>query len=463
MILRSASAAAHCSPPTTTALALLLLARSVCCPSRAETLTGRFFHNVKLDAITIHDDRNGGGCMANGCMCVDVDKVNPVSFAVDLQAAGYEVGMFGKHLNQCPAAMPPGFSRWFANGGGTFMDCKYYDDRAPGGVNQTNSSLYAGYQTSQLGNVSMAWIEERVRSPGPRAPFFAFVAPHAPHVPATPAPWYAGAFADPALAAHYRTPNFNASAPDHHWVVAQQGPLTGGEAAEIDALFRNRWRTLLSVDDLVEGIVGRLEDLGVLNETFVFYTSDHGYNLGQFRLAGNKLHAYDNTLRIPLLMRGPRIAPNSTWAHPTSNADLAPTFLALAGTSNPAMDGTSFAPQLLGLPGAPARRTYHYSEYNSLGNWSAFGHLIDCANSHTFRALRFVGDARYGNRLYAEYTSLADWNFRNASEYKFFELIDSDADPWQLVNTFGNASDKQKAELHEMVERHFSCAGPTCQ
>ena len=239
----------------------------VCCPSRAETLTGRFFHNLKLDTIDIDPTRIGGGCMHNGCMCVDDDKVNPVSFAVDLQAAGYEVGMFGKHLNNCPKQMPPGFSRWFANGGGTFTNCQYYDNRAPGGINQTNSSLFAGYQTSQLGNVSIAWMAERVAAPGPRAPFFAYVAPHAPHVPATPAPWYKDAFADPALAVHYKTPNFNASAPDHHWVVAQQGPLTTAEADEIDALFRNRWRTLMSVDDLVEGVVEALGALGVLNES----------------------------------------------------------------------------------------------------------------------------------------------------------------------------------------------------
>ena len=196
----------------------------VCCPSRAETLTGRFFHNVKLDSIVQQPGRElGGGCMANGCMCVDEDKVNPVSFAVDLANIGYEVGMFGKHLNNCPKTKPPGFSRWFANGGGDFFNTTFFDDRAASGVTKTNASYYAGYQTSILGNVSINWIEELAARPASqRKPFFCYIGPHAPHVPATPAPWYAhGTFEDPSLSSHYRTPNFNTSARDHHWVVAQ--------------------------------------------------------------------------------------------------------------------------------------------------------------------------------------------------------------------------------------------------
>ena len=62
-----------------------------------------------------------------GCMHIDEDKVNPVSFATYLGEGGYTVGYFGKHLNNCPATPPPGFDcptcKWFANGG----------DTAPGG------------------------------------------------------------------------------------------------------------------------------------------------------------------------------------------------------------------------------------------------------------------------------------------------------------------------------------------
>ena len=53
---------------------------------------------------------------------------------------------------------------------------------------------------------------------------------------------------------------------------------------------RLRWGALLAVDDLVEGVITALDAVGVLNQTFVFYWSDHGYHLGSLRLAEGKMH-----------------------------------------------------------------------------------------------------------------------------------------------------------------------------
>merc|ERR1712232_1002562 len=157
----------------------------VCCPSRAETLTGRFFHNVKLakikvDMSVVNTSKSGGGCMANGCMCVEDAKVNPYTFAIDLARIGYKVGMFGKHLNNCPKTIQPGFARWFANGGGSYFNTEFYDDRSPTGVFKANSSFYAGYQTSILGNVSINWMREIVQANGEDShpPFFAYIGVH---------------------------------------------------------------------------------------------------------------------------------------------------------------------------------------------------------------------------------------------------------------------------------------------
>jgi N-acetylglucosamine-6-sulfatase len=435
-------------------------------------------------------------------MCVDDAKVNTVTFAVDLADVGYKVGMFGKYLNSWSGKIQPGFSRWFANGGGNYFNTSFNDDRSPTGMFHANASFYAGYQTSILGNVSINWIKEVVTKNGTAGagykhpPFFAYVGVHAPHLPSSPAPWYEEAFTEPSLANHYRTPNFNYSANDHHWCVAQQPAITDTEAVGIDALFRDRWRTLLSVDDLVEGVVNALTDLGVEGNTYFFYSSDHGYNLGQLRLTGNKLHAYEHTLRIPMYVRGPLIKPGTKLDIPGSNTDFAPTWLSLAGITNPHMDGTSFAAHLMPDQGAAeaakqlgsgwnsARssgkpwRDFHYSEYNSLGNlWRGGGeivegdHLIDDPVSHTYRALRFRNSSVYGNVLYAEYTSLIDWNFQNYSSppgvpdpysYKFYELFDLDADPWQKKNMHQNASAAVKTALHMLVAAEFKCSGETC-
>jgi N-acetylglucosamine-6-sulfatase len=79
----------------------------ICCPSRSELLSGRYFHNIK---------KTGGGCMHT-----DGVKVNNATFARNLHEGGYRVGMFGKYLNTVPKEVPPGFDAWLANGGGNYI------------------------------------------------------------------------------------------------------------------------------------------------------------------------------------------------------------------------------------------------------------------------------------------------------------------------------------------------------
>jgi hypothetical protein len=158
-----------------------------------------------------------------------------------------------------------------------------------GTYNGNTAGEFAGYTTSIIANRSIAWLKTVAKGPDP---FFLAVAPKAPHVAATPAPWYLqGTFID-ALSAP-RDPAYNASKEilsQHHWLIAQQDIITQEQGVEIDNLFRDRWRCLLSVDDAVAGVMQALEDLGVLDNTYLFFTSDHGYNLGQHRLPSCKLN-----------------------------------------------------------------------------------------------------------------------------------------------------------------------------
>lgn len=91
--------------------------------------------------------------------------------------------------------------------------------------------------------------------------------------PQTPAPWYESAFPE---VKNLVTPAFNATGMGHVPWLQNQRPLSVSEAASYDKVFADRWRTLLSVDDLVEAVVHELADANLLSKTFIFYTSDHG-------------------------------------------------------------------------------------------------------------------------------------------------------------------------------------------
>jgi len=228
-------------------------------------------------------------------MHVDEDKVNPVSFAHYLGEAGYTSGYFGKHLNNIPNFVPPGFAcptcYWFAYNGDTVpgwgKDGGYYDSAFydyDGGVavprdgkQHPHDGIYvadsvhgehAGYSASIIANRSIAWIR-KVAALG--KPWMVTVGNRAPHAPFEPAPWYregsgpASAWIDNLTAP--RTPDYNASCPDFHWLVAHQAPITTAQAAQTDNVFRNRWRALLSVDDGVAGLSRVVSELGLDDHT----------------------------------------------------------------------------------------------------------------------------------------------------------------------------------------------------
>ena len=120
---------------------------------------------------------------------------------------------------------------------------------------------------------------------------------------------------------------------DHHGNIATQPMLTPDAAHVITGVFRNRWRCLMSVDDLIEGVISAVEAIGRLASTYFFYTSDHGFQLGEFNMLMDKRHVYDWDTRVHLLVRGPHVLPGSTMPYAATFVDLAPTFLDIAGVA----------------------------------------------------------------------------------------------------------------------------------
>jgi N-acetylglucosamine-6-sulfatase len=128
---------------------------------------------------------------------------------------------------------------------------------------------------------TLAWLNRVApASAAGGAPFFAYLGPHAPHFPAEPAPWYADAPL-PSEGAP-RPPAFNAFREGKSWAIRENPPFAPFTEDGIDLHFRNRQRSLMSVDDTVRDVFAALEAAGALENTYVIATSDHGYHLGEF-------------------------------------------------------------------------------------------------------------------------------------------------------------------------------------
>lgn len=264
------------------------------------------------------------------------------------------VGMFGKYLNNVPNFRPVGFDQWMANGGGDYIAPSFQMYDIPS-VPESAGKLYAwhgtddaaNYSTAVIGNMSMAFIRKAVSE---QKPFMAYIAPKAAHEPFNPAPWYVGHWDDSWPAQEPRPPNWNASfesRKDHHGNIATEPLITDAEAAVITGVFKDRWRTLMSVDDVIGDVIDLCESLNVADNTYFLYSSDHGFQLGEFNIAMDKRNVYDWNTRIHLLARGPGIPHGVEWKEPATQVDIAPTFLGFAGVAKPEqMDGKSLVPLL---------------------------------------------------------------------------------------------------------------------
>ncbi|XP_037518895.1 N-acetylglucosamine-6-sulfatase [Rhipicephalus sanguineus] len=313
----------------------------LCCPSRSSILTGRYVHNVG-----VFNNSLSGGCSSQHWQ----RGPERSAFAVDLQRAGYETFYAGKYLNRYGHKkaggvqhVPPGWTNW----NGLVGNSVYYNYTLSinGTAEKHGDSPDKDYLTDVLRAKALSFLEGRTDQ---RRPFFMMLSTPAPHAPFTPAVRHRDAF--PNVKAP-RTPAFNISVNGtKHWLVRQAiYPIPEDVVSWIDEAYRNRLRTLLSVDDMVADVLSHLMSKELLNNTYVFFSSDNGYHLGQFSMPKDKRHPYETDIHVPLLVRGPGIAAGRVEQGVALNVDLAPTFLDLAGLPpHGDMDGASLKPLLLG-------------------------------------------------------------------------------------------------------------------
>jgi N-acetylglucosamine-6-sulfatase len=404
----------------------------LCCPSRATNLTGQYAHNHGV----LHNAPPFGGFL-------QLDSTN--TLPVWLQNAGYRTMHVGRYLNGYEAryGIPAGWTDWVGlphSAAFNYVAWKAFDH---GVVKSYPDAAHPGEYLTDFESRRAAELIDQA-SPGDQ-PFYLnvwYTAPHRgqprdpddPQRPGTPspAPRHRDAYAGVRMP---RPPSFNEkNMYDKPQVVADRPRLSREFAAGVEENWRQENEALMSVDEGVAQIVEALRRNGELENTLIVFLSDNGFMHGEHRALAEKVLPYEESIRVPLVMRGPGVPRGRVDRRLVANVDVTSTILdATDVLPGRIQDGRSLL-ELLTDPGA---------------EWGRDILIENGRGANGVPAYRGIRTYRF---LYVEH--------RTTGEYELYDLAN---DPFELQSVDGHEQyAKVQRDLHTRLRQLVSCVGVDC-
>jgi arylsulfatase A-like enzyme len=460
----------------------------LCCPARATFITGQYAHNHGV-AGNFHPFGWYGMKRRRNILPAWLDR------------AGYETALIGKWLNGYGARdghgeIPAGFDDWrglldvsaydyynfVMNSDGrlrTWGDAdfarklvefaeievtehphtvaavlgKLAEVFGPGPYTYWGTERTGDYSPDVTGRITNGLVRAQRRSD---KPFFIWWAPAAPHREDVSTTLMGRPGRDPRPPHRYEAlsstftlpqpPSFNeADLSDKSSIITSTAmPLSQGQIDQLQLDYEGRAGSLRAVDDWVGKLVTTLRRTRQLKNTVIMFVSDNGWLQGEHRIPGDKFLPYDESLRVPLIFRGPGVPRGRTIHGQVANIDFAPTLVDLANaTARRKMDGVSLLPTIR----RPRRRPDRAIEIEALA--SLFGGDDIPVNAWD-RPYKGVRTDRY---TYVVWTETDEE-----------ELYDRQTDPYELVNVAADpAYAAIKAHLAAKLAKLDSCRGRACK
>ncbi|MFI5181051.1 MAG: sulfatase [Thermoanaerobaculia bacterium] len=429
---------------------------SLCCPSRTSILRGQYPHNTHVLTNSLP---------LGGFEKVYADNLESSTIATVLHGAGYRTVLLGKYLNgypdtASPTYVPPGWDEWYSPASGNPYSEFHYT------LNENGALVKYGrtpgdYLTDVIAGKAEDFIHRMAAKPG--QPFFIYFATYAPHAPYTPAPRHAHLF--PNVKAP-RPPSFNeADVTDKPAYIATKPLLTQAKIDGIDVAYRKRLQALQSVDEAVAALVEALAATGRLSNSYIFFTSDNGYHMGEHRLPPGKYTPYETDIHVPLIVRGPRVPAAVVRDQLAANVDLAETFAELAGVPQLSFsDGRSLTGLLRPEPPSSWRQAFLLEEF-ATGEF-VLTNAAESADPWSAVGVREPPDA---GDLQGAAARIPSYYGFQAPGYKYVEYETGErelylaSDPYELTNVALRVSPSMAAALAAYLGTLHNCKGDGCR